>query len=64
MAELRTVQTRLLALLERHADGPPSMDYRFSPDETIQRARAVRLLAALLNVPPKTVRRHAETVTG
>ncbi|MFJ7250092.1 hypothetical protein ACIQWA_36410 [Kitasatospora sp. NPDC098652] len=57
VAELRTVQTRLLALLERYADGTLSMDYRFSPDETTQ--RAVRLLAALLNVSPRAVRRHA-----
>ncbi|CAM5666550.1 putative protein OS=Kitasatospora aureofaciens OX=1894 GN=GCM10010502_68720 PE=4 SV=1 [Kitasatospora aureofaciens] len=55
VAELRTVQTRLLALLERYADGPLSMDYRFSPDETTQ--RAIRLLAALLNVRPRAVRR-------
>ncbi|MFH9355191.1 hypothetical protein [Kitasatospora sp. NPDC017646] len=55
VAELRTVQTRLLALLERYADGPPSMDYRFSPDETTQ--RAIRLLAARLNVRPRAVRR-------
>ncbi|MFI5649001.1 hypothetical protein [Kitasatospora sp. NPDC051705] len=57
VAELRTVQTRLLALLERYADGLLSMDYRFSPDKTTQ--RAIRLLAALLNVPPRAVRRHA-----
>ncbi|MEV7359069.1 hypothetical protein [Kitasatospora sp. NPDC091276] len=57
MAGLRTVQTRLLALLEQYADGPLSMDYRFSPDKTTQ--RAIRLLAALLNVPPRAVRRHA-----
>ncbi|MGW2377760.1 MULTISPECIES: hypothetical protein [Kitasatospora] len=31
VAGLRTVQTRLLALLELYADGPLSMDYRFSP---------------------------------
>ncbi|MFJ5122918.1 hypothetical protein [Kitasatospora sp. NPDC088548] len=57
VAELHTVQERLLALLERYADGPLSMDYRFSPDETTQ--RAIRLLAALLDVPPGAVRRHA-----
>ncbi|MFJ3794227.1 hypothetical protein [Kitasatospora sp. NPDC090091] len=57
VTELRTVQTRLLALLDRYADGPLSMDYRFSPDETTQ--RSIRLLAALLNVPPRAVRRHA-----
>ncbi|CAM5584909.1 hypothetical protein KAURM247S_00979 [Kitasatospora aureofaciens] len=33
VAELRTAQTRLLALLERYADGPLSMDDRFSPDD-------------------------------
>ncbi|MDH6710085.1 hypothetical protein P3T27_006834 [Kitasatospora sp. MAA19] len=44
---LRTVQTRLLALLERYTDGPLCMDYRFVPDKTTQ--RAVRLLAALLD---------------
>ncbi|MBD0692550.1 hypothetical protein [Streptomyces sp. CBMA123] len=57
MAELRIVQTRLLALLERYADGPLSMDYRFSPDETTR--RAIRLLAALMDVPARAVRRHA-----
>ncbi|MCX4743910.1 hypothetical protein OG455_36705 [Kitasatospora sp. NBC_01287] len=57
VAELRTVQTRLLALLERYADGPLGMDYQFSPDETTH--RAIRLLAALLDVRPRAVRRHA-----
>ncbi|MFB7616903.1 hypothetical protein [Kitasatospora sp. NPDC056181] len=51
VAELRTVQTRLLALLERYADGPLSISYRFSPDETAQ--RAIRLLAALLKCLPE-----------
>ncbi|MFE5584116.1 hypothetical protein [Kitasatospora sp. NPDC056531] len=57
MAELCTVRTRLLALLEQYADGPLSMDYRFIPDETT--GRAIRLLAALLDVRPRAVRRHA-----
>ncbi|MFB7126873.1 hypothetical protein [Kitasatospora sp. NPDC056273] len=56
-AELRTVQTRLLALLELYADGPLSFDYLFSPDKATR--RAIRLLAALLSVPPRAVRRHA-----
>ncbi|WP_030241867.1 hypothetical protein [Streptomyces sp. NRRL S-350] len=41
----------------KYADGPPSIDYRSGPDETTQ--RAVRLLAALLTVPPGVVRCHA-----
>ncbi|MFB7477081.1 hypothetical protein [Kitasatospora sp. NPDC056184] len=28
VAELRTVRTRLLVLLERYADGPLNLDYR------------------------------------
>ncbi|MFE3878047.1 hypothetical protein ACFXPX_27070 [Kitasatospora sp. NPDC059146] len=37
VAELRTGQTRLVALLEQYADGPLNLDYRFSPDKTTQR---------------------------
>ncbi|ARF83344.1 hypothetical protein ACIG0C_33490 [Kitasatospora aureofaciens] len=57
VAGLRTVQTRLLALLELYADGPLSMDYRFSPDQTTQ--RAICLLAALLDVRRRAVGGHA-----